>query len=161
MKKCKELYITNKRSNKTYYVARLAEDQNTIVIQRVYRAPDDVRTYHTLVSFADCGEYIFSAYEMVDRRYSVSSRTPCAIYESSLPDEHAKYRDYFVECITDMGNVLRVHIDDLDLEAKVFNKFVITQVEGNHELVVAYVDVDRDNELGIVLSGYPAGYEVA
>lgn len=159
MKHCKELFIATARGNGQYYVAKLSEDENSIIIQRVLYNEKE-RHFHTLVNFIDCNDYIFSAIEIADRQYSAASRAPSAVYRSNIPDKYAKYRDYFVECITNYGNVLRVHIESYDEEADVFNKFVITEVQGEKELVVAYLDIDNNNELGVILSGYPAGYEI-
>lgn len=160
MIKRKELFIATKRDAECYYAARCSEDEHSVIIQRIVRA-NGKKYYHTLMSFVDCGGYIFSAIEIDEKQYSVASRIPSAEYWSDIPDEYAKYRDCFVECVTDSGNILRIHVDDIDAKAGVFNKFVVTEVCNGKELAVAYVDIDEANELGVILSGYPAGYEVA
>lgn len=166
MKKMKQLFIATKRHNKYHYIAKLSEDKSSFIIQRVirindyYDANNDPKEYHNVATIIDNDDYVFCAFALDDMQYDISCRIPVSEYEDEIPEEYAKYKGYYIECVSPYNNVLRVHLDCFNPDALVFNRFVVTRLEGDRELVAAYIEVTEDDELGATLFGYPAGMEV-
>lgn len=166
MNKLKQLFIATKRGNKHYYIARLSDDASSLILQRVTRECDnftkenDPKSFHTVATFIDCDDYVFSAIEIGEKQYDIASKVPSSEYNEDELNAPEKYRQYCVECTTPKNNVLRVHLNDYDEKADVFNSFVITIEKDGVELVTASAEVDKYDEMSIVLYGCPAGFEV-
>lgn len=166
MNKLKQLFIATKRGNKYYYIARLSDDATSLIIQRVTRKcnnftkMNDPKSFHTVATFIDCDNYVFSAIEIGERQYDIANKAPSSEYNEDEINIPEKYKKYCVECVTPKNNVMRVRLNDFDEKEDVFNSLLITIVKDNVELIVASVEIDRQDELDIVLYGCPAGHEV-